>query len=111
MTMKLKRQTLNHIPTVKISGSVSGKDAMVLSDELRAVCESDSSRVVVDLSETVNMDSSAMGVIIYWWKNLKQQSRRLVLFNPRCAVLEMLETTNLDKLISVIDSAEKLSTG
>jgi anti-sigma B factor antagonist len=106
MSIKFKHHARNQVPTIKISGSVSGKDALVLSNELRSASESQGARIVVDLSETSTLDSSAMGVIIYWWKNLKQQDRQLVLFNPHAAVMDLLVTTNLDKLINVTDSVE-----
>jgi len=109
MGMKIKKHNVRRLPILFISGDVSGEESMVLSDELRQVCQGDSRCVVVDLGDTVAMDSSAMGVIIYWWKNLKQQSRQLVLCNPHDAVLELLVTTNLDKLIKVIDSVEGFS--
>lgn len=108
MSMKLKKRLVNSTPTVAIFGEVSGKNSLELSNELRQVSQSDSTRVVINLSDAVTLDSSAMGVILYWWKNLKQQSRQLVLCNPHDAILELLVTTNLDKLISVIPSADQL---
>ena len=108
MSMKLRKQLKKNTPLIFVSGDVSGKDAMILSDEIRQVSEGGSNTVVIDLSATASMDSSAMGVIIYWWKNLKQENRHLLLCNPHRAVVELLETTNLNKLIPIIESIESL---
>jgi len=108
MKSSIKSKLAENLPVIKISGAVSGEDSIKLSEEIGSLHKQKVDRIVIDLSETIGMDSSAMGVLVYWWKLLKHEDKRLFLFQPRDAISEMLETTNLDKLLPVIDTLDNL---
>jgi anti-anti-sigma factor len=104
MKTVINKRMFQNIPVVKISGGVSGEDAVKLSEKIGFLHKTDTDRIIIDLSETFAMDSSAVGVLVYWWKLLKLENKRLILLKPHDAISEMLETTNLDKFLPIIDS-------
>ncbi|HAJ79042.1 MAG TPA: hypothetical protein DCO75_04660 [Fibrobacteres bacterium] len=108
MKIKTRKNSAKHFFSVKTSGDIYGENSTILSEELRTASESGYSRIVLDLSKTSGMDSCALGVIIYWYKNISGNNKRLIIVKPNETIRELLTTTNLSKLIMVVDSIDKI---
>jgi anti-anti-sigma factor len=111
MRIKTKKNTKRQIVSVSVSGSIYGEDGTIMSDELRSASDTGLSKIALDLSRTTGMDSCAMGVIIYWSRNLNQENRQFMLVNPSDTVKELFVNTNLDKVIKIIDTNESYADG
>lgn len=85
--------------------SVSGELDLFAAPELRSrlldEVRDGRREVVLDLSETTFMDSTALGVIIATLKALQERRGRLVLVNERASIDKTLAITGLDRVLQV----------
>ncbi|MFI7484047.1 STAS domain-containing protein [Kocuria sp. M1R5S2] len=101
--------TVEHRPTyAHITGT--GRLNMVGAPKLREVVEEvvggGSTRVVVDLSGTVFMDSSGLGALIGCLKLARQAGGDLRIANVRPQVRMVLELTSMIRVLTPYDSAD-----
>ena len=57
--------------------------------------------VELDMSETVSMDSSGIGVLVFLYKELTAKSKYLVLKKPQRSIHTLLMETGIDRLFDV----------
>jgi len=55
-------------------------------------------RVVLDMSETVFMDSAGIGVLVFLYKELTAKGKALVLKNPQRKIYDILAEIGIDRL-------------
>ncbi len=108
MKLKAKHKTSRGVPVLKIIGEISGKEAPLLSKKIDQLQKSKSTVLVIDLSETIFIDSYGLGVFVYAWKNLEKRGCKLVFMNPHEAVRSIFSGTHLDSVFRIIDSLEEL---
>ena len=85
--------------------SVEGELDLHTSSQLEeALTSTDSSQVVLDLTETPFMDSSALAVIVDVAKRMGVQGRKLLLVAGNPAVTRVLEITGFDRTLAVCSS-------
>lgn len=108
MKFKVKHKTSQGFPVLKITGEISGKEAPLISQKINKIRKSKCTVVVIDLSETVFIDSYGLGVFVFAWKNLEKQGCELIFMSPHEAVSSIFSGTNLDSVFRVIDSLEEL---
>jgi len=75
-----------------------------ISDEL---LEPGVTHLVVDLSRTTFLDSSALGVLIGAFKRMRERSGRLDVVQPPAALRRIFEITALDRILSLYESREQ----
>jgi anti-anti-sigma factor len=93
---------------VQLHGELALSQANDLREKLLEVVAGTSDRLVVlDLTDVEFVDSTAIGVIIGARKRLLTQGRQLWVAGPNDAVLRILKTVSLDKLIPVFGSVEE----
>ncbi len=101
------------MPVLELHGKIRGEGDEKLQDALEDVSNGDSPTIIVDLSNADYIDSHGLGVIIYHHKMLQGAKRRLVLLNentqPDAYMNRLIEITNLDKVIDVLPSKEKIT--
>jgi anti-sigma B factor antagonist len=73
-----------------------------ISDAIAAGCR----ELVIDLTETTFLDSTALGVLIGALKRLREQEGVLVLVNERASIARTLEITGLDRIFTVVSDRE-----
>ena len=64
--------------------------------------------LVLDLSGTGHIDSSGIRLIVNLKKRMESSHRQLYLLKPSQNVLSILEETNMDKILNIVDSNEAL---
>ena len=67
--------------------------------------------VLLDVSELSYVNSSGLGIMINFLKNLRNNGRKLVLINPSVEVRMLFEITSLDKMFQIaknLDEAKDL---
>jgi anti-anti-sigma factor len=69
-----------------------------------ALSRVDSSCLGIDLSETLHVNSKLLGALVKVNKRVRAQKGRLVLFGINPAVEKVLQVTQLDKLIEIVDT-------
>jgi len=63
--------------------------------------------LVVDLSRTTFLDSSALGVLIGAFKRMRERDGRLDVVQPPPALRRIFEITALDRILSLYESREQ----
>jgi len=64
-------------------------------------------RIVLDLKETEYFDSSALGALVAFMKDVKSYGGQLVLCNLSRSLLTLLKLSKLDLLFEISDDLEK----
>jgi anti-sigma B factor antagonist len=63
-------------------------------------------QLIVDLSRTTFLDSSALGVLIGALKRMRERGGRLDVVRPPLAIRRIFEVTALDRVLTMRDSRE-----
>ena len=71
------------------------------------VADGGSTRIVIDLSETTIMDSTALGVLISAAKRLRALDGELVIVNGDEMMARTFEITGLDQLFAICATREE----
>jgi anti-sigma B factor antagonist len=64
-------------------------------------------QLIVDLSRTTFLDSSALGVLIGAFKRMRERDGRLDVVQPAAALRRIFEITALDRILSLYESREE----
>ena len=108
MNFKIKTSKKDDTIIVSIVGNIMGVDVARIHEKIESIKKSHAGRIAIDLEETSFIDSHGLGVLIFAWKAMEQENRDLVLVSASKYVEDMLKSTNLHKVITIIDSVDKL---
>ena len=107
MTSLYRTKLTSSGATVVIAtGRLNFPDVDVLRQQLGSLVDAGASRVVVDLSEVEAIDSSGIGALISGLKAARNAGGDLRLAAPTIAVASVLETMNLDTILTTHASSE-----
>ncbi len=88
-------------------GEIDAYSAPLLRERIVQALEADAvTRLVVDLSGTTFLDSSALGVLVGALKRVRERDGRLDVVSPPHGVRRVFEITNLDRVLELHDSLE-----
>lgn len=108
MSFRMKMSKHKGMPVLQIRGELIGENISKVTAKLDSLRKGKAPAIVVDLGETTFIDSHGLGVFVYCWRLLEQESRRMVFLRPQGFIRSMLLGTNLDKIFSVVDSEEDI---
>ncbi len=90
--------------------SVAGEIDLFTAPELKAALgdalESGRTKIVVDLSQTTFLDSTALGVLIGAVKRLRSRDGSLVIVNTDANIAKTFEITGLDQIFTILDTRD-----
>ncbi|MBD3344312.1 MAG: anti-sigma factor antagonist [Chitinivibrionales bacterium] len=113
MSVDIRVGNENGVPILSLNGRVRGEGDEKLGRELEVVLDQKSDKVIVDVSNAEYIDSHGLGVIIYYHKILQNKNRQLIILNkntdPESYMARLIEITNLDKVLKVVASLEKVT--
>ena len=92
---------------VAVRGEIDLFTAPELKKTLAEAIEEGATRVVVDLSETTFLDSTALGVLIGAVKRLRQRDGQLVIVNSDANIQKTFEITGLDQIFALLPSRDE----
>jgi anti-sigma B factor antagonist len=95
------------IAVVAHTGEIDLYNSPEFKQELLRVIADGASLVVVDLTGTTFIDSTALGVIIRGVERLKQQDGRLVVVCADPNIVKIIEVTGLNRIFSVYGSRDE----
>jgi anti-sigma B factor antagonist len=90
-----------------VRGEIDLFTAPELKQKLTDAIESGRSRIVVDLTETSFLDSTALGVLIGAVKRLRAREGALVIVNVDQNIAKTFEITGLDQIFTILGSREE----
>src|ERR1041384_6574921 len=91
---------------VAVRGEIDLFTAPELKKMLADAIENGATQVVVDLSETTFLDSTALGVLIGAVKRLRSRDGQLVIVNVDENIAKTFEITGLDQIFTILPSRE-----
>jgi anti-sigma B factor antagonist len=90
------------VDTLRVVGELDSYSSPELRDCLESLVAQGSTRVVVDLTDVVFADSTAMGVLVGALKRLRAVDGDLVLKHPQPPVMRLMKLTGLDTIFTLI---------
>jgi len=98
----LTEENLDHERhVVAVRGEIDLFTAPDLKTMLLAAIDAGKSRIVVDLSQTTFLDSTALGVLIGAVKRLRARDGALTLVNTDANIAKTFEITGLDQIFTI----------
>jgi anti-sigma B factor antagonist len=97
----------DHRHVIAVTGEVDLFTAPQLKSALHGAIAAGKRGVVVDLSETSFIDSTALGVLIGALRRLREGDGLLVLVNGNESISRTLEITGLDRIFAIVDTREE----
>ena len=92
---------------VAVRGEIDLFTAPELKQKLTDAIEGGKSRIVVDLTQTTFLDSTALGVLIGAVKRLRSRDGRLTIVNVDQNIAKTFEITGLDQIFSILGTREE----
>ncbi|QGG48746.1 STAS domain-containing protein [Heliorestis convoluta] len=99
--MKENIQMLNGQVTVRLTGTVSVKEATALREALLEYVEKGHSRFIINMESLDFIDSAGLGVLVAIHKRARQQGGELILQGIKGMVKEVFELTRLTKVFNI----------
>jgi anti-sigma B factor antagonist len=87
---------------VGVRGEIDLFTAPELKQKLTDAIEDGKTRIVVDLTETTFLDSTALGVLIGAVKRLRSRDGALVIVNVDQNIAKTFEITGLDQIFTIL---------
>jgi anti-sigma B factor antagonist len=91
---------------VAVRGEIDLFTAPELKQKLTDAIEGGKSRIVVDLSDTTFLDSTALGVLIGAVKRLRSRDGALVIVNVDQNIAKTFEITGLDQIFTILSTRD-----
>jgi anti-anti-sigma factor len=85
---------------------MSGIDAVRFSKTVEIFRGSGCSKIFIDLRSVTDMDSSAIGGLIYLNTVMKNSGVELLLVSPRDQLCELFREFSLEEVFTVLDTSE-----
>jgi anti-sigma B factor antagonist len=92
---------------VAVRGEIDLFTAPELKSALGEAIEAGTTRIVVDLSDTTFLDSTALGVLIGTVKRLRARDGRLTIVNTDQNIAKTFEITGLDQIFTIRGSRDE----
>jgi anti-sigma B factor antagonist len=91
---------------VAVRGEIDLFTAPELKQKLTDAIEGGKSRIVVDLTDTSFLDSTALGVLIGAVKRLRSRDGALVIVNVDQNIAKTFEITGLDQIFTILSTRD-----
>jgi anti-sigma B factor antagonist len=92
---------------IAVRGEIDLFTAPELKQKLGEAIEAGRNQIVVDLTDTTFLDSTALGVLIGAVKRLRTDHGRLVLVNVDTNIAKTFEITGLDQIFTILPTREE----
>ncbi|MGB9738486.1 STAS domain-containing protein [Chloroflexus sp.] len=104
--MEMKPRTVGNVSVLAIEGRFDANTAPPVQHWLEQATTAPRARVLVDLSETTFVDSTALATLVSAMKRCQQVQGEFALCGLRRPVLMIFELTRLDKAFNIFVDAE-----
>jgi len=104
--MQLKTEVWNGWHLISLGGQFVVRNLAPVRSELDSAENSDSHRVALDLSDCTHLDSSAITLIVNYFKRLTSKNGKMVVYGINKDIKEIFSIVGLDRIIPVYSSKE-----
>jgi anti-sigma B factor antagonist len=91
---------------IAVGGEIDLFTAPEMKAALLGAIDAGKTRIVVDLSLTTFLDSTALGVLIGAIKRLRSRDGALTIVNTESTIAKTFEITGLDQIFTITDTRE-----
>ncbi|MEU4689859.1 STAS domain-containing protein [Actinoplanes sp. NPDC023714] len=91
---------------VEVGGQLDMETGPQLDDFLQQVVGDTGARVVLDLADVSFLDSSGLGLLVVWFKELRARGGRLSVAAVQDIVAQVLRISAVDQVVGVYDTVE-----
>ena len=106
MDLHLSARAAQACTVVQVGGELDMDTGPRLHDFLQEVTDGGTERVVLDFADVTFMDSSGLGVLMVWFKELVDQGGRLCVAAAREPVEYVLRVAAVDQVLGVYESVD-----
>ena len=106
MDLQLSARAGRACTVVRLGGQLDMETGPQLDDFLEQVTAGGGTRVVLDLSGVSFLDSSGLGLLVEWFKELQTRDGRLCVAAVQELVAYVLRVSAVDQVVEVYDSVE-----
>ena len=107
MTMKSSTRQVDGVTIVDLSGRITlGEGSVQLRDTVKDLVAKGQKKIVLNLGEVSYIDSSGIGELVSAYTVARNSGANLVLAGLRNRVSNLLQTTKLNTVFQVFDSAD-----
>jgi anti-sigma B factor antagonist len=104
--------TCNRHSVISLEGEIDMSGAPALRTTLMALVDDATDRaVILDLAGVTFMDSSGVGALLTVYRALQPAQRSLVIANAQRIVARVLDLTNVDTIIPMLESVDAATGG
>ncbi|PRX12593.1 STAS domain-containing protein [Actinoplanes italicus] len=104
MDLQLSARAGKACTVVKVGGQLDMATAPELDRCIRQVADDGGLQVVLDLADVSFLDSSGLGVLLAWFKELRSAGGRLCVAAVQEIVAYVLQVAALDQVMEVYDT-------
>lgn len=99
--MSITMEQLDSYSLIKMTGSVDAHLAPKIREFFDELLESSNKNVLIDFSETLHIDSSGIGAIVYLFKRLHRKGLTVEFIGLQRQPLRKIRALHLDDIIKV----------
>ena len=107
MQFSVDRVTVLGRPALRVRGELDIATAPRLAEAVASQLSQQPQAMVVDLTGTTFLDSTALGVLIGTVKRLRARDGRLTLVNTDANIARTFDITGLDQIFTICDTREE----
>ncbi|AEV87055.1 anti-sigma F factor antagonist [Actinoplanes sp. SE50] len=111
MDLQLSARDGRACTVVKVGGEMDMATSPQLDDFLQQVTDGGAVQVVLDLGDVSFLDSSGVGVVMVWFKELDGRGGRLCVAAVQDIVAFVLRVAVVDQVLDVYDTVEAAEAG
>lgn len=106
MDLQLSARDGKACTVVKVGGEVDMDTGPELNDLLQRVADGGAVQVVLDFADVSFLDSSGLGVLVVWLKELEGRGGRLCVAAVQAIVAYVLRVAAVDQVLDVYETVE-----
>ncbi len=106
MDLHLSARAGRACTVVRVGGELDMDTSPRLHDFLQEVMDGGVAQVVLDFADVTFMDSSGLGVLVGWFKELQDKGGRLCVAAARQPVEYVLRVSAVDRVLDVYDTVD-----
>ena len=106
--MKIKQNPQDDVMVLELSGKImGGPDFEKFKDEIAAILEAGSKKVVLDLGGVPWINSTGLGILITGYHSVKAAEGQLKICNVKERVLSIFYISQLENIFDVFETREE----
>ena len=111
MDLELSARAGRACTVVRVGGELDMATGPQLQDFLQGVTTSGAVRLVLDCTDLTFMDSSGLGLLMLWFKQMQDKGGRLCVAAAQQPVALVLQLSAVDQVLDVYESVDAAETG